>query len=77
MLFEILLSAFLLFVGISGIISAYKMDKKSQEKARKDPYSAIFTLLPLELAKFLLFFLSLAPIAIVTGMWLQKYGVIE
>lgn len=77
MLYEILLSAFLLFIGISGLVSAYKMNRKSQEKARKDPYSAIFSLLPLVFAKLLLFILSLLPIAIVIGMWLQKYNVIK
>lgn len=75
--YELASSAFLLFLGIYGLISSCKMDKKSQKKASKDPYSAIFSLLPLWLAKFVLLILSLIPIAIVIGMWLQKYDVIE
>lgn len=76
-LFELMLSAFLLFLGIYGLISTYKMDANSQKKMAKNPDSTIFSMLPLWLVKLIFFILCLLPIAIVTGMWLQKYGVIE
>jgi len=76
-LFYIVVSAFLLFIGISGIIGAFKLDRKSQNSMSKDPYSSIFILMPLGLAKVVLFLLSLFPIVIVLAMWLQEYGVIE
>lgn len=76
-LFYLVVSAFLLLIGIYCFIGAFKLDHKSQNALSKDPYSSIFTLMPLWLAKVVLFLLSLFLILGVVAMWLQKYSVIE
>lgn len=76
-LFDIILSTFLLFIGVYGIISTYKLDKKSQKKLIENPDTEIFSSIPLWLTKFVFYILSLIPIAITIAMWLQKFDVIE
>lgn len=75
--FQIILSAFLLFLGIYGIISTYKLDKKTQKKLIDNPETVILSSIPLWLTKFILYLLCLIPIVITIAMWLQKFGVIE
>lgn len=76
-LFHIILSAFLLFLGIYGIISTYKLDEKTQKKLTENPETVVLSSIPLWLSKFILYILCLIPIAITIAMWLQKFGVME
>ena len=75
--FQIILSAFLLFLGIYGIISTYKLDKITQKKLMDNPETVILSSIPLWLTKFILYLLCLIPIVITMAMRLQKFGVIE
>ena len=70
-------SIFLLFIGVYSIVGAFRLDSKSQKKLSKDPYTSIFIIMPLWLAKIVLFLLGLFPIIIIVAMWLQEFGVIE
>ncbi|WP_186673781.1 hypothetical protein [Sporosarcina sp. BP05] len=74
-LFNTILSVALLFFGILGLMYAFRMDSKKQKEIAKngDIFSQILSALPLYLFKVVFSLMSLIPVGIAIGMWLQAF----
>jgi hypothetical protein len=78
LLMTIFLSIVLLFIGIAGIVYAYKLDKnKQKEIIHAGDIESILAVTPLWFTKFIIFIFGLIPIGATIAMWLQTLGIIE